>query len=554
LSHPLPCPTPFGHWYTIWGSGVPTILKRAISPVSGACLLFFLIGCLLLPQLGIQTDEAIFVAGIYQPEAAYYKCQILGRPIPLMLLSYLGTLKSLIYAVVFAFCTPTAASTRIPVLLIGVLTIWIFSVLLNRVAGRAAALAAAVLLATDPTFLLTDLFDWGPVALQHLLLVAGMLALYRHYETERRIWIAAGCCLFGLAMWDKAVFIWSLTAMAVAGVLIFPRTLWRLANRRAAGVGLLAFGIGAWPLIWFNIERRGETFHGTAVYSTAAFGYKLSLAAKSLAGGGLYRYLAREDFDGAAPLEADDLPARAAEQISRLFRHCRYGLLPALLASLVLIPFWWRARVPSVGAVLFALVCSLLIFLAMALNAGTGWSVHHTVLLWPFPHLAVAVMLARVAQKFVPSGRALAAGLLVLVAFSNLLVLNEYYRLMRRNGGGLPWTDAIYPLSRLLKTIPASQIMPIDWGIFDNLRLLSAGALPIRSGIDDNPEAVRQWLRTPMTVFVSHTDANQIFRGVNQRLDAIARADGLRRDSIQVVADRNGRPIFQVFRYKSSRE
>jgi len=516
---------------------------------------FFLTGCLLLPQLGIQTDEAIFVGGIYERHAAYYKCEILGQSIPLMLLSYLGTLKSLIYAVVFAFCTPTPASTRLPVLLIGVLTIWLFSVLLVRIAGRAAAIAGAVLLATDPTFLLTDLFDWGPAALQHLLLVAGMLALFRYYESERRIWLASGCFLYGVAMWDKALFIWSLTAMAVAGMVIFPRTLWRLATWRAAGIGGLAFVIGAWPLIWFNIERPGETFRGTAAYSTAGFGYKSALLAKTLAGGGLFGYLAREDFDGAAPLEAEDLPARVAGQIGELFGHRRYGLLPAaFLASVLLIPFLLRARVPGLGAGMFALLCSVFVFAEMALNARTGWSVHHIVLLWPFPHLAVAVMWARAVQKFRRPGRAFYAMLLILVAFSNLIVLNEYYRLMRRNGGGLPWTDAIYPLSGFLKTIPATQIMPIDWGMFDNLRLLSAGTLPIRSGVDDHREAVRQWLRTPATVFVSHTDAHQIFAGVNRRLDEIAREEGFRREPVQVVADRNGRRIFQIFRYKSRQD
>ena len=40
-----------------------------------------------------------------------------------------------------------------------------------------AALLAAILLATDPTFLLPDTFDWGPLALQHLLVVSGCLLI-----------------------------------------------------------------------------------------------------------------------------------------------------------------------------------------------------------------------------------------------------------------------------------------------------------------------------------------------------------------------------------------
>ena len=109
-----------------------------------------------MPHLGIQTDEALFVAGIYQTNAAYYKIRLFHHFIPLMLSSYIGTLKSLIYAGLFQIFTPSPYSTRIPVLLIGVATIWLFFLLLRKVSGTAAATAGCLLLATDTIFLLTD--------------------------------------------------------------------------------------------------------------------------------------------------------------------------------------------------------------------------------------------------------------------------------------------------------------------------------------------------------------------------------------------------------------
>ncbi len=63
---------------------------------------------------------------------------------------------------------------RLPVALTGAITVFIFYHLIRGIESRGAAVAAcagAFLLATDPVFLLTNTFDWGPVALEHVLLV-----------------------------------------------------------------------------------------------------------------------------------------------------------------------------------------------------------------------------------------------------------------------------------------------------------------------------------------------------------------------------------------------
>jgi hypothetical protein len=130
---------------------------------------------------------------------------------------------------------------------------------------------------------------------------------------------------------------------------------------------------------------------------------------------------------------------------------------------------------------------------------------------------------------------------------------------MLRNGGTVVWSDAIYPLSDFLKRTSATQVMPVDWGMFDNLLLLNRGKLPLRVGGDPlnkpvldaaDRETVRQWLITPGTIFVAHTGANQIFPGTNERLDGVARECGLVRESMGRFADSNGRPIYEVLRYK----
>ncbi len=69
---------------------------------------------------------------------------------------------------------------RLPAILVGAATVLVFYKWAGIFAGPRAALLAAVSLATDPTFLLlTDTFDWGPAALQHLLVISGCLLIAR---------------------------------------------------------------------------------------------------------------------------------------------------------------------------------------------------------------------------------------------------------------------------------------------------------------------------------------------------------------------------------------
>jgi len=64
------------------------------APALAACLLFFVTGCTFVSHLGLQNDEALFANGIFKPYAVVYTFRLGGSRLPLMLMSYLGTLKS----------------------------------------------------------------------------------------------------------------------------------------------------------------------------------------------------------------------------------------------------------------------------------------------------------------------------------------------------------------------------------------------------------------------------------------------------------------------------
>ena len=73
-------------------------------------VVFLVPGLLLIPRLGIQEDEAIFAIGLFQPDMAVGRITLWPTHVvaPFMLMSYVGALKSWIYAPLLGLFKPSA--------------------------------------------------------------------------------------------------------------------------------------------------------------------------------------------------------------------------------------------------------------------------------------------------------------------------------------------------------------------------------------------------------------------------------------------------------------
>jgi hypothetical protein len=520
------------------------------------CLLFFLEGLVFVPYVGLQNDELLFGGGIYPPWGVSHLIRIQGHTFPTMILSYVGTLKAWLYRVlIFSIWQPSPWSVRLPVLLIGVVTLWMFAELVRRSTGPRTALVATALLATDVTFILTTCFDWGPVALQHLLLLSGILALFAFYRTGMLRYVFVAFLAFGLGLWDKALFSWSLAGLAAGAFAAFPRaTLSRLRPRNIL-VALAGLALGAAPLLLYNHDTGLETLRSNARWSTARMGFKIDVLRTSLEGSALFGYLVPEE-----PALAPGEPANPVEQLSLSLRETvgrrrAGGLALAFIVAFALLPWLWntRARRPM----LFSLAFMTVAWLQMALSRNGGSGAHHAVLLWPFPHLFVAAALAQASRLLPRTGLVVLIVVAALLCGSNLLVLNEHLAQVVENGNTVLWTDAIYPLSAHLRGVPARHVYVMDWGMFDALRALNEGTLPIENGPDvflrdTEKKLPPEMLAAPGNVFLGHTDGNEVDTGTAARLEALAQSAGLRKHVSKTIPDRKGHPIFEVYRFVKS--
>jgi 4-amino-4-deoxy-L-arabinose transferase-like glycosyltransferase len=456
-----------------------------------------------------------------------------------MVMTYIGSLKTLLYWPIFRIFGTSPWTLRLPVILLGAVTIFVFFHLARVSAGAWAAAIGALLLATDPVFLLTDTFDWGPVALEHVFLVTGCWFLYRfgsHKGPSARMWdLAAG------------FLCWALTGMVAGGMLVFWPEIRRWLKPRTVVVAAAAFLCGALPLVIYNFTNASATVRENAHLDPGSVPRKWIQVELAANGSSLFGYMTGGE-SWPNPKAPRSLSERAAAWIhDHLGEHHSTGFYYVFGVLLLAAPWWWKYR-----AARFSLVFMAVSWLLMALTHDAGTSAHHVILLWPFPILFVAVALASLPWRPVAWGAAA-----IMIAM-NLLVWNQYAYQFCRNGAGDVFTDALNPLSASLDEYPGRIFYLVDWGLYDNLNLLHEGRLDLRIATGplntDSPSPeqlaeIREMLDNLSALIVDHVPEHEVFPNVGTRLDRAAESLGYLKQVVRTVPDSNSRPMFEILRF-----
>ena len=518
-------------------------------------LLFILLGFPFLRQAGMHYDASDELGSFYRCCSPAFKVELFGRQVPLMIISYLGAFKAWLYLPILRYLQLTPLSLRLPMLAVGACSVWLFFNLLERVSGRGAAVAGTLMLVTDATFVIATGYDFGPIAFLHLFLLAGIVLVLKFKDTGSSVYLALGFFLFGLALWHKALFIWMLVGLAAATLAVFHRQVLALFSIGRFLLAGLSLSIGAFPLIYYNVVTGGATFNTASVISgDAPFSQKARILRKTMDGTIFFGFLTDDSPSGIAVQ-----PARTAGRISVAVGRAagairRNWMFIAFLAACTMLPWLWftRSRAPAMFASVFLAVT----WGQMLVLPNTGGSLHHAILIWPFPHFLIAVSGAQLAQRLGRRGAWVLIGTLTTLVTVNILLLNEYYADLLTHGTTAIWTDAVYPLSSYLEGLPESNIVTTDWGYASTLCLLSDGEIRLTDisfallqESRANSDAVRSLMADPGSAFVAHAQGDEMFPGVRGRLSTIATEAGYTPQMLTVVTDRNHRPRFEIFRY-----
>jgi hypothetical protein len=517
-------------------------------------LIFLTLGLAFLGYPGLEDDEVLFTTPFFHlAGASVYDMTLAQRKIPLMLLSYLGTLKAALYLPILCFFEPSVLTIRLPVLLLGCATIWLLYRFLEMIHGPRAAWIGGLLVATHATFLMTTVYDWGPVALQNLLLAAGMLLLAAWWKTPKWWCLFVGFLCFGLAMWDKALFAWVLSGISIAAVVVFPREVFRSLRWRNVAVAVAGFCLGALPLIKYNVSSRSRlaTFHSNASFAFNEFPHKFLILRRTFNGSALLGYMSAEPWSDHARA-ARGAVEHVSYAIQSVFGEHRasYSMEAAFCLGLLLVPFLWRTS--SRRILLFSLIATAIAWLQMAITANAGSSAHHAILIAPLAFIFLAVGLAQTSLRF---GRVIAVVLVLLVG-ENLVVTNQNLFQFANYGSLGVWSDAIYALADEVERTLPTQVVVDDWGIQNALTVLENGRLPmvtvseefLAPGLNENQRAYYVRL-LENGLWLGHTTEYRVFTGVSDRIDRGAEEAGFRKETVRIVPDSHGRAVFEVFRF-----
>jgi hypothetical protein len=473
-----------------------------------------------------------------------------------MMMTYLGGLKSWLYAPLFAMFGTSPWSIRLPALGLAGLTIGLTGYLLCEIGGRAAGSIAIWLLATDVTFLVTAVFDWGPVVLQNLLLVVGLLLIQQWSKHKRPILIFAAGFVFGLALWDKALFFWNLSGMAIAFVLVnardFVRDVAGNLRRFALSLGLMLLGLalGSAPLIRYNARPGGGTVTKNANLTTKEIVPKAEYLYSALNG-----ITTERNFDDPAYPQSERV-SRPLQKLARalisksgwLYSSWR---VPVMLVCLPLGLIF--APPPQRKWILFFLIASAMAWTESALTKEAGGSIHHTVLIWPLVFGAFSLSLGAVYSAMRTWVKIAVVTLVVVLCFRGLLTIATAYAHLLSYSPLVQWSNADQQLIATLLESGVKRIIAIDWGIDRVIAVRSSNRIAVADQtfdlMDSRADAKRLIDCTaPDCAIVTHPSGRIVMHKAADEFAKIVQDLMLKRSDVQVINDTHGVPSYEVFR------
>ena len=545
--------------------------KQAI--VVGAILAAFLVLSLAWISLpGPDADEALFVAVWYRhsPMAMYIDdIQVGHSKIVTMVGSYNGALKGWVWSLFFAFGR-SVYTMRVPAVLLAAVTLALFYRWARRMYSERTAAVALLLAAVDPTYIVSSRIDYGPVVLQRLLLMAGIMAgtswaLGLAPPARRWSRLAASGFFFGLALWDKATFGWCLLALAATLLILFPGQVRQRLRPASIAVFVFFLCLGSLPLLLYNARtatRGTREVTNLESFDAATWNLKRDNFRLTLNGYYLYGSMGGESIDRGEAATVHDTGQRLLDALG-WFAPERGTWLPWALAAAAVVgaaAVWRRRR-----AVLFPLVLSLLHWIAVSLTRGAGGP-HHFTLIYPFPHLGIAVAgvwlweessrLPRAITFVARRGLALALAAVVLTELAYDARQLSAFRQIR--GPGI-WSDAIYDIARYLKAQRPDLVVNMDWGFGNPLLFLTDDQVrqnEFYSKIAWEPpenqaaqvEELVPLLSQPNTLFLTHTDAFLCFPATKKVFEQALTKAGKRARVVRRFYQGTGEAVAQLVR------
>ncbi len=468
-----------------------------IFPVALASGIYIFLSCYNLRVPGANYDEMLyqapavtFLADTVRTEPMQINpsvISVLGRPLPLMLMTYIGSIKVLWHILIFFLFGISVETARIGSILLGVPVLIFTYLFVLRIFSQKIAFLAVLLMATSAEFVFYTSRDMTIV----FMLLAKMSALFlyiKYLDTSRALYLVSGSFALGLGLYDKASFLWFIFTLLIY-VILFHRKRIFLIPFRHSFAGFAGFLSGGIIFFIFNIVRLGETF------------VPMLLDFHKTSGG-----VDNTNFLGNLATRIQQWHSLLnGEGLSELFTQTR-------MDSEYLVPLPWLYTAALIIITTMMLLPSflrfkrkfffLLFFFALTMTqtafTPSSLSLHHVAIVWPFHVIMFAAATVLVART-IKSVFFRTSWLLIpsLAIFLNLASVFALYRHIENHGSAGNWSETIYELNDYL-TENKKPVVLMTWGFTNNLIVTSRGYLTMvrvysdvmKSGTDQSAEII----------------------------------------------------------------
>jgi 4-amino-4-deoxy-L-arabinose transferase-like glycosyltransferase len=430
-----------------------------------------------LSSPGLFYDEAIYGglpkdfltghAGPHMPGVSTK--EIFNAPFPVFVQPYLGALKCWLLIPVFEMFGPTLTVLRASNLFFCAIALLIFMLWTWRLLGLSVALLAGLLLALDPAFFFLGAIDWGSLLPSLLCRFAGFfLVLLAWRRQSARYALPAGLAL-GLGFFNKIDFGVLLAGTALAAACVYAKPIIGLFRSRPKIIlsAALGFLIGAGPVLALFRSILNTVFSKNAPHNPGELAEKIHTLRAMYDGSYFYRLM-----------DAGGLFDKMYQAPSPVWTP--FGIV-VLLAVLVLIAdaIFSAKENPARQTKLFLLLSGAFVTLGVLILPGAV-RIHHTTLVYPFPHLIIAAAAMTLCQrrwKNFFSQRAatgLAAAAITLLLLCEFSAIARTENLVRETGGRGWWSNALVKFAAENKNKPNLVVSSLDWGFNEQLEFLTS--------------------------------------------------------------------------------
>jgi 4-amino-4-deoxy-L-arabinose transferase-like glycosyltransferase len=508
-------------------------------------LLYVVLAISKISSPGVHYDELLFVnaaLGEDRVDQSFIRQEIAG--IPVLLMPYIGALKSYIYYPVFKLFGVSVWTIRLPVILITFFSVILLSGFLNKAFNKEIALIVILLLIIDPSFIYLTRLDVGPNALEFFLKCASLFVIYYYFRIKRKTWILfAGLIILGFGLFNKLNFLWFINSLY--GVLILLklkkiRSILKVNIRKQKSFVLLSVAYvlfaGYFLFIYSYIDSQNTGFINIDKHFLVVFNNIIHL----IKGTAFYNYV----YGSYEPT---------------FFQTIILYLYALIILSGLAVQLIFKNSVSkSISGNYLAIWLIILLHFIQILLTKKATAPWHVFTLYPFFTILLGYSLYLISIVFQKKSflRYGIVGLFLLLFIANrVIVLNQSHKQLGQPVKRAAWSEKVYELIDYTRSSDKTFVS-IDWGLHNNLIAFDPKKGKyhelIRLWVKKEPDkswkdmVSKQFFTNPNILYVSHSRESESFSIARKRFKNMAKKQDMRIVTKKIISD-NNRKVYEIY-------